>query len=394
MRIALIDPSLFTLPYDRALAGGLTAAGHTVVLHGRKPTAADGPASGVALSPDFYRLAGSRAVRALPERLRLAAKGLDHAWSMTALLARLRRERPDAIHFQWLPLPLFDGLLLARFRAVAPLVLTVHDTDPFNGDPSAGVQARGFQRCLAAFDRLIVHTAQGEARLRGLGVPPGRIAVRAHGMLCDVVPGEPDPMTAGPLTFLLFGKIKPYKGADVLIDAFAALPPALQAQARVRIVGKPYMDLGPLRAAATPLGGAVTFETGFVDDADIAALFGPGTVAVFPYREIEASGVMFLALAHGRAIIASRLGSFAETIQDGLSGRLVPPGDPALLSAAMAEMITDRTFAASCAAASRDQAAAIPPWEEIARQTAEVYAASARHRSTRLVHAATAPVRG
>ena len=369
MRIALIDPSLFTLPYDSALAGGLAAAGHEVALYGRALSEADGLPGGVTLSPHFYRVANGRLVAALPDRLRLFAKGVDHAWSMASLLTQLRRQRPDAIHFQWLPLPLVDQLLLSRFKAIAPLVLTVHDTNPFNGDPSASIQSRGFGRCLQIFDRLIVHTAQGEARLRKLGLPPSRIAVRPHGLLCDVAAAEADPMTAAPLTFLLFGKIKPYKGADLLIEAFAALPDAVRAQARLRIVGKPYMDLTALRAAAAPFGNAVAFETGFVDDADIPALFGPGTVAVFPYREIEASGVMFLAMAHGRPIIASQLGSFAETLQNGLTGRLLPPGNVSALAAAMADMVTDRPFAATCADAVRDLAVATPCWQDIAEST-------------------------
>ena len=393
MRIALIDPSLFTLPYDRALAEGLASNGHDVVLHGRRVVPADGSNGGITVSPDFYRLAGSRAVAALPDRLRLLTKGIDHAWSMTRLLNKLRRERPDAIHFQWLPLPLVDNLLLSRFRAIAPLVLTVHDTNPFNGDPSAGVQARGFQSCLHQFDRVVVHTAQGEARLRQFGVSPNKIAVRPHGMLCDIVPGDADPMTAEPLTFLLFGKIKPYKGADVLLEAFAALPAETRAHARIRIVGKPYMDLAGLREAAAPFGDAVSIETGFVRDTDIAALFQPGTIAVFPYREIEASGVMFIAMAHGRPIIASRLGSFADAIEDGVHGRLLPPGDPAALMQAMAQMITDRAFSARCAASIRTLAGSIQPWDEIARRTTQLYTAVARSRAAKSLRSAPIAIR-
>ena len=379
MRIALIDPSLFTLPYDQALARGLTAAGHDVVLHGRRPQPSDGGLPDVPVSADFYRIAGSRLVSALPDRLRLLVKGVDHAWSMLALLARLRRDRPDAIHFQWLPLPMLDGRLLSRFRAIAPLLLTVHDSNPFNGDPSAGLQAPGFQRCLRLFDQLIVHTAQGEARLRAMGIPHARISVRPHGMLCNIVAGAPDPMLSDPITFVLFGKIKPYKGPDLLLRAFAGLPPALRAQARLRIVGKPYMDMAPLEAAAGAMAEA-SIETGFVADSDVPALFGPGTVAVFPYREIEASGVMFLALANGRPIIASRLGGFAETIVDGQHGRLLPAGDVAQLTAAMAEMIADRSFAANCARSVRALADAIPSWGEIARDTAALYEAATLRR--------------
>ena len=377
MRVALIDPSLFTLPYDRALAGGLSRAGHRVALYGRRPGPEDGDPGGVELVPAFYRAAGSRPVAALPRPLRLGVKGVDHAVSMARLLRRLRAERPDVIHFQWLPLPVVDGPLLPRFAALAPLVLTVHDTDPFNGDPSAGVQQRGFSRCLGAFDALIVHTAQGRARLRARGVAEGKLAVLPHGPLVEAPPLPPDPME-GLLTLVLFGKIKPYKGADVLIEAFARLPEGLRARARLRVVGKPYMDPAPLRELARSRGvlDRLTIEPRFVPDSELPDIFAPGCVAVFPYREIEASGVLSLALAHGRPVVASRLGNFAEVVEDGSHGRLVPPGDAAALSGALAELIGDRAFAAACADRARLLAQQGPNWDEIARRTAEVYAAA------------------
>src|SRR4051794_36616994 len=101
MRVALIDPSLFTLPYDAALMEGLHGEGHDVRLYGRRPDAHHSSAAGVALVPGFYRLAGHRFLKGLPEPVRLAMKGLDHVGSMLWLLRRLRRERPQIIHFQW-----------------------------------------------------------------------------------------------------------------------------------------------------------------------------------------------------------------------------------------------------------------------------------------------------
>jgi len=376
MRIALVDPSLFTLPYDRALARGLAAGGHDVTLYARRPGADDPGAQGLNLVASFYRFTSSRPVARLPRPLRLGIKGIDHIASMRGLLRRLRADPPDIIHFQWLPLPLLDRILLAGFRRVAPLVLTVHDTAHANGDPAAAVRRRGFLACLPLFETLIVHTGQGRARLLAQGIAEPRLALLPHGLLDEPPPlaAPPDPML-GELTFLLFGKIKPYKGADLLIEAFALLPPALRAQARLRVVGKPYMPLGPLEelVQARALAGRVGIEPRFVDDREIPALFAPGVVAVFPYREIEASGVLSLALAHGRPVIASRLGSFAETLEDGGHGLLTPAGDVPALAAALARLIADRDFAAACGRRARALAAATPRWEEIGRRTAGCY---------------------
>ena len=179
----------------------------------------------------------------------------------------------------------------------------------------------------------------------------------------------------GPVTFLLFGKVKPYKGLDLMIEAFASLPPVQRAEARMRVVGKPYMDLAPLRALAERLGVAdrLAIEPRFVGDDEVPGLFGPGTVAMFPYREIEASGVLSIALACGRPVIASDLGNFAETITDGVQGHLVPPGDVPALAAAMAHMLSDRGFAASCGLRARALVDAVPDWDGIAALTADAY---------------------
>ena len=372
MRIAVVDPSLFTLPYDGALIEGLAAEGHQVVLHGRALRREDGGIGTVTLAEDFYRVAGGRLASALPAPLRLAVKGVDHAWSMWRLLAQLRRTRPDVIHFQWLPLPMLDGRLLRQFRAVAPLVLTVHDTNPFNGDPSAALQARGFRRCLDAFDQLVVHTAQGAAAAAGDGRAggAGRGAAAWHAGAAGAGRAGPDGRAAH---LPAVRQDQAIQGTDLLIEAFAALPEALRQQARLRVVGKPYMELAPLQALAAAHQVPLGIEAGFVADDAIGALFGPNVVAMFPYREIEASGVMFLALAHGRPVIASRLGSFAELLVDGEHGHLLPPGDVSALRDAMAHMIADRGFTAHCAAAVRTLADGVPSWREIARRTVQTY---------------------
>ena len=327
------------------------------------------------LEPAFYRVANSSPVAVLPRQIRLGLKGVDHLWSMARLGSRLRRQRPDVIHFQWVPLPMVDRRMLGGLRRMAPLVLTVHDTNPFNGDANLRLQARGFFDCLGLFERLIVHTQQGYARLIAQGVPPAQLAVVPHGPL-DGPASRPAPdAMQGEITFMLFGKIKPYKGADTLIAAFARLPEALRRQARVRIVGKPYMPLEPLQALiqAHGLGDRVSIEPRFVADDEITSLFAPGTVAVFPYREIDTSGVLMQALAHARPIIASAIGCFAEMLADGVHGHLAAPEDVDGFAAAMAHVISDRSFAAGCSSAALTLFDAGEGWPAIARQTATLY---------------------
>lgn len=374
MRVSLIDPSLFTLPYDQDLADGLRHGGHQVMLYGRRPTEEEGGPGRTKVVEAFYRVADNPRLRRLPNRLRLALKGIDHIWSMSRLPRRLLRARPDIIHFQWLPVPLIDRQLLRRLRRVAPLVLTVHDTNPFNGAPSARLQSHGLRSCLGGFDRLIVHTTQSRAALVQQGVSPERIAIIPHGLSPTTTEIADDRME-GTIEFVLFGKLKPYKGADLLLEGYAALPASLRRRARVRIIGKPYMDVAPLFALVQRHGiaGSVQIEARYVPDEEVPDIYGPGTVAVFPYRGIDASGMMFVAISHGRPMIASRAGTFLELLQPGVHGLTTPPGDVPALTAALARMIEDRDFVRRCAGAVRELRQQATSWEAAAASTAALY---------------------
>ncbi len=376
MRIALIDPSLFTLPYDLKLAEGLQQAGHEVDLFGKAVPSEETADAAVPLRPLFYgELAGLGAER-WPAGLGKAAKGLSHIRGMWRLAEMLERERPDIIHFQWLPLPIVDRAFLARLRRVAPLIVTAHDSEPFNGNAGAALQQLGAIDILSRFDRVIIHTEQARDRLLAQGVAAHKLSKINHGFLDEAAPGalpefSDDP--AAKVRFLLFGKIKPYKGADLLIEAVARLDPAIRARTEVLVIGKPYMDVQSLEAAAAPLGSSVRLDFRFVPEGDMRGLFTACDVLAFPYREIDMSGVLMAALKTARPILASRIGGFAELLQDGRDGILVPPGDVDALAAGITRLVTEPATRQAMAAALVELAGAIPSWRQIGETTAALY---------------------
>jgi glycosyltransferase involved in cell wall biosynthesis len=181
----------------------------------------------------------------------------------------------------------------------------------------------------------------------------------------------------GPIELILFGKVKPYKGADILIRAFARLPEALQVQCRLRVVGQPYMDTAPLVALANEPGvrDRVSFEFRRLPDDQIAGLYSGDSVAVFPYREIDASGVLMTAIAAGCPIVASRLGGFSETLTDGKNALLFAPGDDEALAHALARVIGSQGLRRELAEGVCRLREAIPSWQAIGRSTVALYRA-------------------
>ncbi|MEI9984554.1 MAG: hypothetical protein WDN69_15930 [Aliidongia sp.] len=89
MRIALIDPSLFTLPYDLKLAEGLQQAGHEVTLFGKAVPPEETADAAVSLRPHFYGELAALGAERWPGGLGKAAKGLSHIRGMWRLAEAL-----------------------------------------------------------------------------------------------------------------------------------------------------------------------------------------------------------------------------------------------------------------------------------------------------------------
>lgn len=368
MRVQLVDPSAFTPPYDRALAAALARAGAEVelltsrFLHGPVPAA-----EGFRVEERFYRRSAARGLEA---RGRLAFKAAEHLGDML----RLRRAPgADVVHYQWLTVPAIDSFLLPPAR---PRVLTAHYILPPRPSRRQLAVAR---RAFGRMDAVVAHSEHGAARLRGeVGLEADRVRVIPHGAF-DYLTRLPEekPLPAelqgaqGPVV-LCFGLLRPYKGIENLLDAFTALDGGGAAEAELWIVGKPRMDVAPLRARAARAPGRVRFLTRFVDEAEIPAIFRRADVLVLPYLDAEHSGVLYTGLAFGTPMLLSAVGGFPEVAATG-AARLVGPGDTDALATALAELLADQPARAALAAAARGAAAGPCSWDEAARRTLALY---------------------
>ena len=377
MKIALIDPSLFTWPYDLKLAKGLEDIGHSASIVG--PPLGQTPSLDEQrfLEGHFYPGLQSRFFKNLPRNLQLGIKGLSHAESMARLIRRFKGSPPDVIHFQWAPLAVVDSQFIPKFRKIAPTVMTVHDSNPFNNNPSSRIQRIGALKILHCFDHLIVHTAVARDRLMRVGISDEKISIIAHGLLTDHIP-QPEHKPPGEnerVQILLFGKIKPYKGVDVMLRALALLPRGVRERCVVKVVGWPEMPMAPLFSMVKDLHleEQVEFDLRFVPDDELASIVARADALVFPYRDIDASGVLMLAIAAGRPIIASNLGTFSEWLSDQAAGTLIPPDDPVALSRSLERLISDPDYRHSKSQRILALRDSVPAWTSIARLTEAAY---------------------
>lgn len=377
LRALLVDPVLFTAPYDAALSEGLEANGVTArwAVRGLRPgEEMDLPAG--AVHTLFYPLSdGKRRGRTGP--IQRALKGVEHAFGLKSVVALARSERFDIVHFQWSVVPALDLRALRQIQAERPVVLTVHDLVPFNGKSVSQMQRKGFEAVLHAADHLIVHTDQARRDLIQRGFDPSRITVIPHGLLA-LKPASATERRDGKWRIVMFGRLQSYKGVDTLVDAAAAIDPALRDRLEIVIAGEPLMPLAHLsdRAAAMGLGNVLRFDPRRFGEEEMATLLASADCFVFPYRAIEASGVLHLVAGLGKWIVASDLGMFRQMIgQDGRNGALITPDDPAALARALVDSI-GRVPA-------EPLGCGIPSWTEIGASTADLYeAVLGRHGAT------------
>ena len=174
-------------------------------------------------------------------------------------------------------------------------------------------------------------------------VPDG---VRGPGRAPAPIPGEP--------LIGYAGHLYAWKGVDVLLRALALLP-GLQALIAGGHSREPDLAAMQQLARELQIADRVTF-TGLVEPSRVPELLASATLLVLPNTASAISTnftsplKLFEYMAAGRAIVASDLPAIREVLTDGETARLVPPGDPDALAAAMRSLVDDPATARRLAA--------------------------------------------
>jgi glycosyltransferase involved in cell wall biosynthesis len=132
---------------------------------------------------------------------------------------------------------------------------------------------------------------------------------------------------------LFFGKLKPYKGLEYLLDAFRLLVERTGSY-RLIVAGEPkkgseeYLDRIRQAISREFDPTRIILRVQFIPDDEMEVYLKAADVLVLPYKEIFQSGVLFLGYSFGLPVVATDVGSFREEIIEGKTGFLCRPGDP------------------------------------------------------------------
>ena len=289
----------------------------------------------------------------------------------SVFLAIMKRRPGQVVHLQEYH-PLLMPAHIRKLRAAGHRVaVTVHNVDPH--DRPGGVpltlyrrwQIRAWRRA----DLLLVHSEANAAALRHrLGPLRPRVEVTPHGIWST--PDDPQPPAADSRRLLFFGVLRDNKGLDVLLESLPLLP-----QVHLTIAGETpdpaYARTISDLVAAAPRS-QVTWRAGFVEPEGVAPLFTSSSAVVLPYTRFEAqSGVLHLAIAHGRPVVVTDVGGMAETVRRFDCGEVVASGDPRALAEGIARLWEPGRLARAAAGttAARQQLS----WRSTARRTLQAY---------------------
>jgi glycosyltransferase involved in cell wall biosynthesis len=312
--------------------------------------------TGVAVSRAFAR-----------KYLWLAARAIGHA-----LRARIRRRLPDVVEAHVAYPTALLAWLVARMLG-APLVIYCHGSDV------TGVAARSrLHHALATwvFVRAEVVVANSsfmrELLVTRYRVPPSRVAVLPPGVDLRRFAGTSEPRRLDEVLYV--GWLSRAKGVFELVEAVSRLR---ESHIGLRIAGG-----GPERAAleeAARVAGIRAEFLGAVAPTVVARLMAEAAVVAVPSIGPEGLGLVALeAMAAGALVVAAASGGLAESVIDGETGWLVPPGDvEALIGALRDALATANGAAPSRLVALRRRAldkAGEHDIDAIARRTLAIYA--------------------
>ena len=332
-------------PYAFGLATSLISQGATIDLIGSSQI--DCPEFHTNPNLTLFLLRGS---------LRRDVAFIDKAFRISSYYARLVAysafARPRLFHILWNNrFEFFDRTVLMGFyRALGKkVVLTAHNVNARRRDSNDSTLNRFTLRIQYRLaNHIFVHTEQMRRELiEEFGVPEKRITTVPFG-INNAVPntrltGAEAKQRLGiretDKAMLFFGRIKPYKGIEYLIDAFRLL---LRTRQDYRLIIAGRADTGDSYWKSllndvrdyTQRGSAIIIPE-FIPDHETEVYFKAADVLVLPYRRIYQSGVLFLGFSFGLPALVADVGSLRDEIVEGQNGFVFKPEDPVALADAI-----------------------------------------------------------
>ena len=267
--------------------------------------------------------------------------GVNWYWipSLLGALRFLRRNRPEALLFQWWTGSVLHSYVLLALAARlqgARIIIELHEIQDTGeaGMAPARIYVRRFGRWLMGMaDAYLVHSEFDRAALgKSFGIGQRPVRVVRHGPFSHYAVAESEPLREVPddaCNILFFGTIRPYKGLEDLVRAFESLA-SEDERCWLTVVGETWEDwTEPIEMIkASKYQDRITLVNRYVSDAEVSRWFAGADVVSLPYRRSSASGPLHLTMDAGLPVVVTDVGGLREATNGYDGAVFVPAADP------------------------------------------------------------------
>ena len=317
----------------------------------------------------------------IPTLMRRIFKVTEFPINMLQAVKYAKLKRPDIIHFQ--TITLIDLLMVMLFKFYGfKVVYTIHNVCPGHKKLNR-ISQKAYRFLYRYCDFFIIHSEISKKEAIELyAINNNKIRVIPHGNYNFFVPKVSTPkqkakqrlgIDSNCKTILFFGAIRKNKGLRDLIAAMPSINKSIN-NVKLLIVGEPLQDYNSYRKQIENLSiKNLVYETlEYVPNNKISNFFYAADLVAMPYHEISQSGVLYMAYAFKKPVVATCVGGFNEVVEDGKNGYLVPPGKPKILAEKIIRILSDDVNINKMG----DYSLLISKkfsWDSIALQTIQVY---------------------
>lgn len=284
-------------------------------------------------------------------KLRQIFKAMEYVLNLIYLTVKFLIIPPKIVHIEWLPLLMKSNIELFIIKIwklfKIKIIYTVHNVLPHDTGERYKNQ---YKKIYSIADLLICHVAKSKEELiNNFGILNKKIYIVPHGPMFHEYTkiSKKDACCKLDIDFkpsvLFFGIIRPYKGIEYLLSAWKHVKEKMP-EARLIIAGngdKKYIGLIKELIYKLNISDVVITKFEFIPTEKVALYHNASDIVIFPYKHIDQSGALFTAMALGKPIIATNVGGFKETIDNGKSGFLVNYGDEKSLSEFICKLLND-----------------------------------------------------
>jgi glycosyltransferase involved in cell wall biosynthesis len=242
----------------------------------------------------------------------------------------IKQFKPDIIHFETAGLRAIGMLpFLPRFKNMC---ITIHDPVPHTGENNwKNKLPRIFFFNIPVSKKYLFYSQfakdQFEKHYKRTRTPRRVLQMSPYSFLQRMVNEEP----AEKKYILFFGRVSPYKGIDILLEAMPAVFKEFPNEQLV-IAGKPIPGYTLNSAIMNRYKNNITFIEKHIPNEELAELIQGAKFIVCPYKDATQSGVLMTAFGLQTPVIATNVGSFPEFLEDNVNGFLVDPDNPEQLA--------------------------------------------------------------